>query len=124
MKYNERNRSPRPHRWQARPRWRLSAKDRIALGPGKRDLLVAIRDTGSITAAAAALRMSYRRAWLLVEEMNRCFARPLVITSRERRAGAKLTTEGERALRLYQDMESASLRAARRPLRALLRLLR
>ena len=50
----------------------------IAIGPGKADLLEGIRDTGSIAAAGRRLGMSYKRAWLLVETMNRCFSRPMV----------------------------------------------
>ncbi len=49
-----------------------------AMGPGKADLLEAIHATGSISAAGRSLGMSYRRAWLLVDEMNRAFATPLV----------------------------------------------
>jgi len=86
--------------WEARPRWRITAGDDIALGPGKRDLLRAIEATGSISGAAAALGMSYRRAWMLMDEMNGCFARPLVETSRWRRGGAALTPAGVRALGL------------------------
>src|SRR5258705_5968570 len=47
--------------WEARPRWRLVRDGRIALGPGKADLLEAIDATGSISAAAQSLGMSYRR---------------------------------------------------------------
>jgi molybdate transport system regulatory protein len=50
----------------------------IAMGPGKAVLLQAIGRTGSISAAGRALGMSYRRAWLLVDTMNRCFGKPLV----------------------------------------------
>uniref|UniRef100_UPI00157561BC winged helix-turn-helix domain-containing protein n=1 Tax=Sphingomonas bacterium TaxID=1895847 RepID=UPI00157561BC len=56
----------------------LACGDRYALGPGKADLLDAIGREGSISGAARALDMSYRRAWLLVDEMNRCFARRVV----------------------------------------------
>src|SRR6516225_2670531 len=49
-----------------------------AIGPGKIRLLEAIRDTGSITKAGIALGMSYRRAWLLVDDMNNCFREPVV----------------------------------------------
>ena len=52
-------------------RIRINKGDEIAVGPGKIALLEAIIDTGSITAAAKQLDMSYRRAWLLVDEMNR-----------------------------------------------------
>lgn len=54
------------------------AGEDIAIGPGKADLLSAIAETGSIAAAGRRLDMSYRRAWLLVETMNRCFRAPLV----------------------------------------------
>src|ERR1700680_1465376 len=49
-----------------------------AIGPGKVVLLEAIRDPGSISQAGRALGMSYRRAWLLVDDMNRCFREPVV----------------------------------------------
>jgi len=49
----------------------------IAMGPGKAELLDAIEATGSISAAARAMGMSYRRAWLLVDTMNRAFDNPL-----------------------------------------------
>ena len=70
----------------------------IAMGPGKAALLRAIGETGSISAAGRALGMSYRRAWLLVDTMNRCFAEPLVETAAG--AGARVTA-GEAALADY-----------------------
>jgi len=97
--------------WEARPRWRVSRGKTIALGPGKADLLEAIERTGSISAGARAMAMSYRRAWLLVDAMNRSFLRPLVVTSRWRGEGASLTTEGKRVLRLYRRLEARSVRA-------------
>ncbi|HEV8336683.1 MAG TPA: LysR family transcriptional regulator [Candidatus Polarisedimenticolia bacterium] len=106
-------------RWEARPRWRLIGGQEIALGPGKADLLEAIQRHGSITAAARDLGMSYRRAWLLVETMNRCFPTPLVATSRWRGRGASLSEAGREVLNLYRDLERKSLRAARQPLRRL-----
>ena len=54
----------------------LASGDRI--GPGKIALLEAIRSTGSISAGARALGMSYRRAWLLVEEINHALRKPAV----------------------------------------------
>src|SRR3546814_17276525 len=73
----------------------LFCGDEIAMGPGKADLLEAISAQGSISAAGRALGMSYRRTWLLVDVMNRCFRAPLVETaaggshgrSEERRVG-------------------------------------
>jgi molybdate transport system regulatory protein len=57
--------------------------------------------------------MSYRRAWVLVDTMNRSFRRPLVATSRRRSAGAALTAQGSEVLRLYRAIETRSLGAAR-----------
>jgi molybdate transport system regulatory protein len=48
---------------------RVMLDDEIAMGPGTADMLGAIRDTGSISAAGKQLGMSYRRAWLLVDAM-------------------------------------------------------
>src|SRR5579871_2029061 len=53
----------------------------IAMGPGKADLLEAIAREGSISAAGRTLGISYRRCWLLVDTMNRCWAGPLVETA-------------------------------------------
>jgi molybdate transport repressor ModE-like protein len=67
------------------PLWlklQIACGDALALGPGKADLLDAIKTHGSISAAGRALGMSYRRAWLLVDEMNRCFDPPVVETLR------------------------------------------
>lgn len=54
----------------------------VAIGPGKADLLAAIDATGSISAAARTMGMSYRRAWLLVDTMNTAFRAPLVSTAK------------------------------------------
>src|SRR4029450_4752462 len=86
--------------WEARPRWRIVRRGTIALGPGKADLLEAIAATGSISAAARKIGMSYRRAWMLVSIMNDSFRSPLVATFARRRIGASLTPFGSRALRL------------------------
>lgn len=85
----------------------LHCGDEIAMGPGKADLLDAIRTQGSISAAARAMEMSYRRAWLLVDTMNRCWAEPLVQTApgRARTSGAHLTHTGERVLALYRRLQ-------------------
>ena len=77
----------------------LYCGDEIAMGPGKAALLQAIGRTGSISAAGRELGMSYRRAWLLVDTMNRCFAEPLVETLAG--AGARITPAGEAALADY-----------------------
>jgi len=92
----------------------LLCGDRFALGPGKADLLDAIGREGSISAAGRALGMSYRRAWLLVDEMNRCFAERLVETlsggGRER--GARLTDAGRAVLTAYRALQAEAAKAA------------
>ncbi|SDH41430.1 winged helix-turn-helix domain-containing protein [Alloyangia pacifica] len=77
------------------------------LGPGKADLLEHIRATGSIAAAGRAMAMSYKRAWSLVEEMNRAFRAPLVDSSRggAKGGGAHLTATGEEVLANYRALE-------------------
>jgi molybdate transport system regulatory protein len=115
--------NPDETKWKAHPRWRISRGGEIALGPGKVDLLEAIGQAGSISGAARDLGMSYRRAWLLVETMNRCFRRPLVATSRFRRGGASLTGEGRRVLALYRRIQLASLAATQTSWAAIERLL-
>ncbi len=95
------------------PRLRVRWRDEIALGPGKAELLALIRETGSIQDAAQRMRMSYMRAWSLIQTMNHCFKEPLVAAARGGRGGggAKLTPAGSRALELYQRMEKASAAA-------------
>lgn len=79
----------------------------IALGPGKADLLEAIAEHGSISAAARALGISYRRCWLLVDEMNRCWRERLVVTGRGGGGGAAVTDAGRRVLAAYRALEAA-----------------
>ena len=85
----------------------LLCGDAIAMGPGKADLLEAIATHGSISAAGRALGMSYRRTWLLVDEMNRCFVERLVVAGRGGGGGAKLTDAGRDALTAYRALEAA-----------------
>ena len=95
----------------------------IALGPGKAELLERIGDTGSIAAAGRQMKMSYTRAWGLVQAMNRDFGAPLVRSAKggADRGGAVLTALGREVLRRYRRMESASARAVAADLRALRR---
>ena len=89
----------------------------IAMGPGKADLLEAIRHNGSISAAGRALGMSYRRAWLLVDTMNRCWAEPLVATSpgAAQGSGARVTSFGETVLEHYRALQQGTTTAAGGP---------
>lgn len=81
--------------------------DAIAFGPGKADLLEAIDAHGSISAAGRALGMSYRRSWLLVDEMNRCWRERLVSTGRGGGGGAQLTPAGRDVLAAFRALEQA-----------------
>lgn len=86
----------------------LFCGDEIAMGPGKADLLEAIAAHGSISAAGRAMGMSYRRAWLLVDAMNRCWAEPLVETAPgSAQAGARVTAAGSRVLALYRGLQDS-----------------
>ena len=92
----------------------LACGDGYAMGPGKADLLEAIGREGSISAAGRAMGMSYRRTWLLVDEMNRCFEHRLVETlaggGRER--GARLSEAGAEVLAAYRALEADAARLA------------
>jgi molybdate transport system regulatory protein len=109
-----------------KPRLRLVRGGTILLGPGKADLLEAVRGTGSLRQAAASLGMSYMRAWTLLKTMNTAFRKPLVALARggAGHGGAALTPTGERVLTLYRAMETQSLRAVSRNAGRLKRLLR
>jgi molybdate transport system regulatory protein len=98
----------------------------IALGPGKAELLERIEDTGSIAAAGRQMKMSYTRAWGLVEAMNHDFAEPLVRSAKggADRGGAALTDLGREVLRRYHRMQAAAGKATAADLRALRRKLR
>lgn len=88
-------------------RIRIVFGDDAMLGPGKADLLERIRATGSIAAAGRSMAMSYKRAWMLVEEMNNAFRDPLVESARggARGGGARLTATGEAVLANYRKLE-------------------
>ena len=109
-----------------KPRLRLVRGGTILLGPGKADLLEAVRETGSLRRAAAALGMSYMRAWSLVKTMNAAFRLPLVALVRggAGHGGAALTPSGARVLTLYRAMERKCSRAAAADTGKLRRLLR
>lgn len=77
------------------------------LGVGRVLLLEKIREYGSITRAAGSLEMSYRKAWELVESMNRQAGRPLVVatTGGKGGGGAVLTEAGEKAIKLFAGLD-------------------
>ena len=94
----------------------------FAIGPGKADLLAAIRDTGSISAAGRHLGYSYRRTWLMVDTMNRSWRLPLVAKEHggTRGGGATLTPFGADVLARYRKLEDAVVAAAASPAASLL----
>lgn len=91
------------------------------IGPGKIDLLENIAETGSISAAARAMGMSYKRAWDLVDEMNRLFGKPVVAAQSggTRGGGASLTAIGQSLVTRFRAIEAAALSAASAEMAAL-----
>ena len=106
-------------------RLRIVKGDDIAVGPGKIDLLEAIAATGSLTSAAKKLGMSYRRAWLLVDTMNRCFDAPVTESAAggARGGGTALTSLGTELVERYRRIERAALESNAADLRRLRSLL-
>lgn len=92
---------------EIRPQIQILLRKAIAMGPGKADLLRAIEETGSISAAARKMEMSYRRAWMLVDSMNQTFKWPVVVTLTGGKAGggAAMTDFGREVLQRYSAME-------------------
>jgi len=91
-------------------RLRVPIGKNIAIGPGKAALLEAISETGSISAAGRKLNMSYRKAWLVVRDMNRFFKEPLVDASKGgvKGGGARLTEMGQEVLKKYRQLETTA----------------
>ena len=109
--------------------WRTMARLKLTMvlnsgarvGPGKVALLESVRATGSISAAARAMGMDYKRAWLLVDSLNRAFATPVVARAAggARGGGASLSAFGEELLARYRRLEAASAKLAAGDLDAL-----
>ena len=112
----------KPH---LRFRMRVNLGETIAIGPGKIALLEAIRSEGSISAAARHLGMSYRRAWVLLDEINRSLKTPAAMSGHGgvNGGGSMLTATGEELVALYRSIEEKAEAAASPEIAALLRLL-
>lgn len=110
---------------QLKPRLRILLGADIAIGPGKADLLDAVARSGSIAAAAREMGMSYRRAWLLVDTMNRSFRMPLVETAKGGTSGggARVTEFGLDVLSRYRAMELTAAAAVAAEMREFTKLL-
>lgn len=106
-------------------RFRIYRDETVAIGPGKVALLEAIAETGSISAAARQLGMSYRRAWLLVDELNKALSAPAVSTlaGGAHGGGAALTAVGQEVIKRYRAIESTARVAAAPDISALKRLI-
>ena len=113
---------PQPTRLQLR----IYFGGEAMLGPGKAELLQRIHDTGSISAAGRDMKMSYKRAWMLVEEMNAAFRDPLVDRTRGGAGGggARVTEAGLAVMALYRAVESAAAAAAAHDIATLRAMLR
>jgi molybdate transport system regulatory protein len=105
---------------------RLDLTSRVRLGPGKIRLLEAIEREGSISAAGRALKMSYRRAWLLIADLNSYFRQPVVATTLGGTGGgrASVTALGRTVINAYRAMENDAERMVRRRSAPLLRQLK
>src|SRR5262249_30521242 len=102
----------------------LTRKDRI--GPGKIALLEAIRDAGSISAGAKQIGMSYRRAWILVEQINGALKKPAIAaaTGGKHGGGATVTPVGKKIISIYRSIESVAQRSAKAEFRLVTKLAR
>jgi molybdate transport system regulatory protein len=92
------------------------------VGPGKIDLLEAIRDSGSLSQAARNLRMSYRRAWLLLESLKQSFREPVTVASTGGKGGGgvQLTEFGQTLITSYRSLEKEVAKLAVRHLHAVI----
>lgn len=106
-------------------RMRVTQGDVISVGPGKITLLEAIRETRSITAAAKSIDMSYRRAWILVDEINASLKEAAVHSAKggEHGGGSRLTAAGERLVDLYRRIEARAIASCAEEVEQLLALL-
>ncbi len=89
-------------------RFRIDFSENSNIGPGKIGLLEAVRDRGSVSEAARSLGLSYRRAWLLLDSLNRSFDQPVTVNSVGGRGGggAKITPFGSMLVAHYRELES------------------
>ncbi|MDM0025270.1 winged helix-turn-helix domain-containing protein [Variovorax saccharolyticus] len=106
-------------------RMRITAGETIAIGPGKIRLLEAIAETGSLTAAAKSIDMSYRRAWILINELNGALKQPAVESAKggEHGGGSHVTAVGLQLIERYRKIEATAAASCKAEIQALTRLL-
>lgn len=94
---------------------RVDLGPKQSIGPGKMRLLDAIVETGSISSAGRKLGMSYRRAWMLIDDLNSSFQRKVVSTTLggKEGGGAKLTPFGEEVVKRYRAIEESATKATK-----------
>ena len=94
---------------------RVDLGPKQSIGPGKMRLLDAIAETGSISSAGRTLGMSYRRAWMLIDDLNSSFRRKVVSTTLggKEGGGAKLTPFGQELVKRYRAIEASATKATR-----------
>ncbi|WP_259295157.1 winged helix-turn-helix domain-containing protein [Paraburkholderia sp. DHOC27] len=111
---------------EVRFRMRIRTGETVALGPGKVDLLEAVREQGSISAAARSLGMSYRRAWLLIDELNKSLKSPATVSEQggQSGGGCVLTPVGETIVRLYREVEAQAQKSCAKQISELTRMIR
>lgn len=111
---------------EIRFRMRVRKGESIAIGPGKVALLEAIVEHGSISAAARSLNMSYRRAWLLIDELNNALTSPATTSEHggKQGGGSVLTPVGAEVIRLYRDIEAHAYQAGKKQISSLTALLK
>ena len=104
-------------------RWRIDFEARRCVGPGKIALLEVISRTGSLSQAARALGMSYRRAWILLSSLNASFREPVALTARGGRGGggARVTPLGRQLIRAYRKLDREVQTRAKTSINELLR---
>lgn len=105
---------------------RIMSGDDLAMGPGKADLLEEIQKTGSIAAAGRAMGMSYKRAWNLVEVMNKCFSEPLIEKSKggASKGGAIVTPLGIKVIEHYRSLQNIASNAVEKEIASFLKLMK
>jgi molybdate transport system regulatory protein len=119
------NKKSKPAAPVAKFRFRVTVGEVAAIGPGKVALLEAIGESGSLTAAAKHLGMSYRRAWLLLDELNQSLRKPAVesVQGGSRGGGSVLTAAGREIVETYRRIERTAAIACAADIKVLLRLL-
>jgi len=88
------------------------------LGPGKVRILELVAETGSIRKAAAVMKMSYRKAWLLLQALEKTFGAPMVATLTGGRdgGGTRLTATGKLVVARYRALEQAAAKVGAKEL--------